>query len=228
MTVHSSEKAFGQNDPALAEYAVDTFRPEDALLESVRKRSVSKNLPRIAVPPMDGLHPEVLTRMVGAQKAIEIGTLGGYSAICIARGLQPHGKLHTCEINPTNATVARENIQFAGQHERIEVHEGPALQTLHKLQSQGPFDLVFIDADKPSYPQYLAWALENVRVGGLIIGDNTFAWGLVTQSEFSSETDKASAEGIRLFNQTLANDKRFRSTILPTGEGLTVGIKISR
>ena len=227
MSTKFSGKQFGQSNEALAQYALDTFRPEDAILEAVRKRSVSRNLPRISVPPMDGLHLEILTRMARAQHAVEVGTLGGYSAICIARGLLPQGKLFTCELSPHNAAVALENLVFAGVSDRVEIIVGPALESLRALECQGPFDLVFIDADKPSYPDYLNWALQNLKVGGVVIGDNTFAWGFVATDELLSPADAASADGIKLFNQTLANDRRFRCTILPTGEGLTVGIKIS-
>ena len=227
MPLKPPEKLFGQSDSALSEYAIDTFRPEDALLETVRKRTISSNLARISVSLMDGLHLEILTRITGVQRAVEIGTLGGYSAICIARGLQPNGKLYTCEIRPQSAAVARDNLKFAGLENTVEVLVGPALETLRTLENRGPFDLVFIVADKSSYPEYLHWAAQHLRVGGVVIGDNTFAWGLVTQQNIANPTDAASAQGITLFNQTLANDKRFRSTLFPTGEGLTVGVKIS-
>lgn len=220
-------KSYGMNDPAVTDYVYDTCAPEDPILEAVRKRSVSGNLPRIAVGPMDGRHLEVLTRLCSAKNAVEIGTLGGYSAICIARGLAPGGKLYTCELSPAAATVARANFAFAGVSHLVEVLEGPALETLPKLTGRGPFDLVFIDADKPAYPDYCAWATENLKVGGVVIGDNTFAWGLVAAREIEDANDAASAAGMRAFNHKLAFDKRFRATIFPTGEGLTVAVKVS-
>ncbi len=205
-------------DEAIARYVERTYRPEDEVLLEVRERGAREGLPDISLSAMDALHLEVLTRAVGARRAVEIGTLGGYSGIAISRGLAPGGKLDTFEIDPRHAEVARESFRRAGVRDRVEVHVGPALEGLRALR--GPVDLVFIDADKEGYPDYLAWAAEHLRVGGLAIGDNTFAWGGIVTGQDSG------ARALRAFNEALASGGRFRATLLPTGEGLSVGVKI--
>jgi caffeoyl-CoA O-methyltransferase len=217
-------KAYGQSDERLAEYAERTFQPQDAILVEVLRRAKESGLPEIHVGPMDGLHLEVLTRAAGAVRAVEIGTLGGYSGICIARGLAPGGKLFTLEVDNEHADVAREAFELAGVADRVEVIVGPALDNLPQLADEGPFDLVFIDADKENYPGYLNWAAEHLRLGGLAIGDNTFAWGGIPDAETRKNSHSAGA--LHIFNEHMATGGRFRATILPTGEGLTVGVKI--
>lgn len=219
-------KSFGQGDPLLTKYALDTFSPEDDILDEVRSSSAAAGLPTIHVGAMDGLHLEVITRAVGAKKALEIGCLGGYSAICIARGLQPGGKLISCELFEHNAAVARTNIARAGLSHAVEVVVGDARQTLGDLGAHGPFDLVFIDADKESYPAYLDWARAHLRPGGVLLADNTFAWGLVVRDSFGSPEAARDATGILRFNSSLATDPGWRATILPTGEGLTMAVRL--
>jgi caffeoyl-CoA O-methyltransferase len=219
-------KLFGQNEPKIVDYAEQTFKPQDSILTEIRERSKKNKLPDIHVGSMDGLHLEVLTRACGVKKAVEIGTLGGYSGVCIARGLQPGGILHTFEVNAENAAVAKESFQKASVSERVEIHVGPALENLAKIENQGPFDLVFIDADKVSYPKYLAWAAQNLRVGGVVLGDNTFAWGIIADTKFDSEQTEKSVLALREFNEVAASSGVFKATILPTGEGLTLAVKV--
>lgn len=220
------EKRFGQNDPKIADYAEETFNPEDKVLKSIRERSQKANLPPIQVGAMDGLHLEILSRCISAQKAVEIGTLGGYSAVCIARGLKPGGKLYTLEISSKAAEVAKQSVRAAGLEDRVEVILGSALESLKSIEKHGPFDLVFIDADKNNYANYLKWAEKNLRQGGVVLADNTFAWGLIAQENVEDPEDRSAVEGLRKFNREIANNPSFRATILPTGEGLTVGVKI--
>jgi caffeoyl-CoA O-methyltransferase len=220
------KRIFGGTETKLVQYVENTFHPEDTILTKLRERAEQKGLPSIQVGKMDGLHLEVLVRATGAKKAVEIGTLGGYSGICIARGMGPSGKLYTFEIDPVHAEFARESFREAHVSEQVEVFTGPALEKLNAITQNGPFDLVFIDADKVNYPFYLQWAAENLRIGGLVIGDNTFAWGMIADTEFDTLDDEQSAKGLQKFNQTLAQSGRFRSTILPTGEGMTLGVKI--
>jgi caffeoyl-CoA O-methyltransferase len=217
----SYEKGFGQADPALARYAEEVFAPEDAALADVRARAEAAEMPPIHVGRMDGLHLEVLTRVSGAKKAVEVGTLAGYSGLAILRGMGSSGFLHTFEYSPDHAKVAEETFRKNGFGDRARVHVGPALSHLHEIERDGPFDLVFIDADKEGYPDYLAWAERNLRVGGLVIGDNTFAFGRVASGDRGADV-----LAIRAFNERLARGGRFRATILPTEEGLTVGVKI--
>jgi caffeoyl-CoA O-methyltransferase len=211
---------FGGREESLVRYLDQVFQPEDSVLREVRERSRKAGLPEIQLGAMDALHLEVLARAVGAHRAVEIGTLGGYSGIAIARGLSRGGRLHTFELEPRHAEVARESFEKAGVQERITIHVGPALEMLPRIIREAPFDLVFIDADKESYPGYLEWAAEHLRLGGVVIGDNTFAFGEIVGGRSEG------ARAIRQFNHELAQGGRFRGTLLPTGEGLSLGVKI--
>ena len=210
----------GGNDEKLVRYLARVFKPEDAALKETRERSLKAGLPEIQVGSMDALHLEVLTRAVGAKKAVEIGSLGGYSGTAIARGLAKGGRLHTFELETKHAEVARESFRKAGVLDRITIHVGPALERLPECEHDAPFDLVFIDADKESYPAYLAWAAHHLRVGGVVLGDNAFAFGEIADGR------GAGPAAMREFNLELAQGGRFRSTMIPTGEGLAMGVKI--
>jgi caffeoyl-CoA O-methyltransferase len=210
----------GGNEEKLVRYLNRVFRPEDAALKETRERSLKAGLPEIQVGSMDALHLEVLTRAVGARKAVEIGALGGYSGTAIARGLGKGGRLHTFELESKHAEVARESFKKAGVLDRIEIHVGPALERLPDCEGDAPFDLVFIDADKESYPAYLAWAAHHLRVGGVVLGDNAFAFGEIADGR------GAGAVAMREFNEELAQGGRFRATMIPTGEGLAMGVKL--
>jgi predicted O-methyltransferase YrrM len=218
-------KGFGQADPALAAWAEAVHAPEDEVLREVRARSRAAGLPEIAVGAMDGLHLEVLARAAGARRAVEIGTLGGYSGVCLLRGMGEHGRLETFEREPRHAEVARETFARAGLAGRVRIHVGSALERLPDVEPEGPFDLVFIDADKGGYPAYLAWAERHLRVGGVVLADNTFAFGHVHDPAWSGE-DAAAVAPLRAFAERLAKGGRFRATILPTAEGLSLGVKI--
>src|SRR5947209_17303681 len=152
------EKGFGQGAPELARWAEGVYEPEDDVLLEIRERSTREGLPPIAVGRFDGRHLEVLARAMGAQHAVEIGTLGGYSGVCLLRGMGPHGVLHTFEYVEKHARVASESFHKAGIAARAHIHVGSALSKLPEVEAEGPFDLVFIDADKVSYPAYLEWA----------------------------------------------------------------------
>jgi caffeoyl-CoA O-methyltransferase len=215
------EKGFGQGDPALERWALGVFQPEDAVLREIRERSVREGLPAIAVGRFDGLHLEVLARTCGALKAVEIGTLGGYSGVCLLRGMGPHGVLHTFEYSDKHARVASESFHKAGVAARAHIHVGPALERLPEIEAEAPFDLVFIDADKVGYPAYLAWAAEHLREGGIVLGDNAFGFG-----EIHLPGGDEGRAALRKFNQELAQGGRFRATMLPTAEGLALGVKV--
>lgn len=220
-----SVKGFGAGDPRLAAWAEETFRPEDDLLREVRARSEAAGLPAIAVGSMDGLHLEVLARACAARKAVEIGTLAGYSGVCLLRGMGDGGFLHTCELQEKNAAIARETFRRAGLEARVAIHVGNAEQTLATIAAEGPFDLVFVDADKARYPLYLAWAEENLRLGGVVLADNAFAFGHVHDPTFGGE-DSNAVPPLRAFAERLARGGRFRATMLPTAEGLAMGVKV--
>jgi caffeoyl-CoA O-methyltransferase len=221
MASSPESKGFGQGDPLLGKWAERTFQPEDAVLREIRERAGREGLPTIAVGPMDGLHLEVLARACGARKAVEIGTLGGYSGVCLLRGLGPSGVLHTFEISEHHAQVARDSFAKAGFAKQAHVHVGPALETLRSIEAEGPFDLVFIDADKVSYPAYLNWAAAHLRPGGVVLGDNAFAFG-----EVHLPGGDAGRVALRKFNEELAQGGRFRATMIPTAEGLAMGVKL--
>ena len=218
-------KGFGQGDAALGRWAEEMFAPEDAVLREIRERSERVALPRIAVGPMDGLHLEVLARAIGARRGVEIGTLGGYSGVCLARGMGPQGVLHTFELDPARAEVARASFELAGVSRQVRIHVGRALERLGDVEGEGPFDLVFVDADKQGYPAYLAWAEEHLRVGGIVLGDNAFAFGHVHETAPSGE-DAAAVAPLRAFAERLARGGRFRATMIPTAEGLALGVKV--
>jgi caffeoyl-CoA O-methyltransferase len=210
----------GGADEKTTAYVETVFQPEDAILAEIRQRSDASGLPPIQVGGMDALLLEVLVRASGAVKAVEIGALGGYSGTAIARGLGSGGKLHTFELDPKHAEVTQASFAKAGVSDKTQVHVGPALRRLKDIEALGPFDLVFIDADKTGYPAYLAWAAENLRIGGVLLADNTFAGGDIAEGK--SET----AVATRAFNAELAQSGRFRATLIPTGEGLSFGVKV--
>jgi caffeoyl-CoA O-methyltransferase len=219
------EKGFGQGSPALARWAEETFRPEDDVLREIRERSAREGLPGIQVGRMDGLHLEVLARAAGARRAVEVGTLGGYSGVCLLRGMGSQGLLHTFELDAHHAEVARRSFELAGFARQAHIHVGPAREKLREVEADGPFDLVFIDADKQGYPAYLAWAEEHLRLGGIVLGDNAFAFGHVHETSPSRE-DAAAVAPLRAFAERLARGGRFRATMIPTEEGLAMGVKV--
>ena len=218
-------KGFGQGDAALAAWAESVYRPEDELLREIRERSAAAGLPAIQVGTFDGLHLEVLARAAGARRAVEVGTLGGYSGVCLLRGMGEAGFLHTFELEPRHAEVARASFERAGVASRVRIHLGRAAEKLRAVEAEGPFYLVFLDADKTGYPGYLAWAEDHLRVGGLLLADNTFGFGHVHEARPAGESPEAMA-ALRAFNERLARGGRFRATMLPTAEGLSFGVKV--
>ncbi len=218
-------KNYACNNEDIANYVFEELKLGDAQLEEVLAHCEKSGLPSIAVCPSDGRHLEVIAAASHARRAVEIGTLGGYSGICLLRGMGRTGKLHSFEMDPHHAQVAIENFERCGYKEQAEVHIGPALENLDSIKSQGPFDLVFIDADKLNYPNYLKWAIDNLKVGGMIIGDNTFAFGNIQKNSVADEALQAQVTALRQFNRELSQSNRFATTILPTGEGMTIAVK---
>ncbi|MGE0210878.1 MAG: O-methyltransferase [Parvibaculaceae bacterium] len=199
-------------------YYEDLLLGPDPLLDETLKESSAGGLPEIAVAPNQGKFLMLLAMAVGARKILEIGTLGGYSTTWLARGLAPDGRLVTLEYAPKHAEVARRNLARAGLADRVEVRVGPAVESLPKLveEGAGPFDLVFIDADKQSYAAYLEWSLKLVRKGSLIVADNMVRDGKVTDAHSGDPL----VDGVRRFNERLAAEKRLSATALQT-----VGVK---
>lgn len=219
-------KSFGNDDPRLEQYVVARYRPEDAVLTDARARAAAAGMPEIQVAPLDALHLEVVTRAMAARRAIEIGTLAGYSGVAIARGLVPGGTLDTFELEAAHAAIAQETFRRAGVADRVRVHVGPALERLVDVEAAGPYDLVFIDADKEGYPGYLDWAARHLRPGGVVLADNSFLFGRLGDPAAASGERAESWRAMDRFHQRLAESGEFRSTVWPTGEGLAMGVRL--
>src|SRR5260221_405041 len=152
----------------LEQYIIDLFAPEDDTLKWIQSQAAQNDMPAISVRPFEGRLLQFLMKSVNARKVVEIGTLAGYSAVWMARGLPADGKLYTVEVSSKHAKGSRASFAKAGVSDKVELLEGAALDILSKLKARGPFDFVFIDADKSSYQSYLDWAVENLRPGGMV------------------------------------------------------------
>ena len=212
---------------AVDRYIAETLIGHDAALDAASGASDAAGLPQIAVAPNQGKLLHMLALVRGARRILEIGTLGGYSTIWLARALPAGGRLITLEADDKHARVARENIDRAGLGAAVDVRLGPALETLPRLVAEraGPFDLTFIDADKPNIPAYFEWALKLAAPGALIIVDNVIRDGAVADA---SSTD-ASVVGVRRLNERLRDDPRVTATTIQTVgakgyDGLTIAL----
>ncbi len=199
---------------AVDDYFARLLLPADAALEATLAASAAAGLPAISVTPAQGKFLQLLAQSHGARTILELGTLGGYSTICLARALPPGGQLITLELDPKCASVARTNIARAGLAQVVEVRLGPAIDSLAHLAADGPgpFDLIFIDADKPSYPDYLPWALKLSRPGTLIIADNVVRDGGV----IDAGSGNSGIQGVRRFNELIAAEPRLSATAIQT------------
>jgi caffeoyl-CoA O-methyltransferase len=205
-------------------YIANLFAPQDEALEAAVRESQRAGLPEIHVSPNEGKLLQLLAEITGARRILEIGTLGGYSAIYLARGMAEDGLLISLEIEEHHAEVARKNIERAGLAEKVEIRVGDARRLLAQLagDDESPFDIVFIDADKKGYPGYLEWALELSRPGSLILGDNTIWGGSILDPRDDS------TRAIREFNERLARDPRLSAIILPLMRERVDGLAIAR
>jgi predicted O-methyltransferase YrrM len=199
---------------AVDDYFDRALVPSDPALDAALAASEAAGLPKIGVAPNQGKMLQLLARVRGARRILEIGTLGGYSTIWLARALPPDGRLITLEVDPKHAEVARRNIAGAGLADLVELRLGPALETLPKLAAEGaePFDLIFIDADKPANADYFAWAIELSRPGSLIVVDNVVRGGQVADAD----NDDPSTLGVRRLNDLIASEPRVSATVLQT------------
>jgi caffeoyl-CoA O-methyltransferase len=205
-------------------YVEGLFAPPDPMLEAALRRSREAGLPEINVSRNQGKLLQLLAEIAGARCMLEIGTLGGYSTIHLARALPEGGSLVSLELDERYAGVARENVREAGLEDRVEVRVGDAKASLARMveESKGPFDLVFIDADKEGYPEYLEWALRLSRPGSLILADNAIRGGSVLDPE--DESARATLE----FNEQIARDTRLSALVLPLIREHIDGIAIAR
>jgi len=199
---------------AVDRYLTDLLAPPDPGLDAALQASTAAGLPPINVAPNQGKLLYLLARLQGARAILEIGTLGGYSTIWLARALPDGGRLVTLEADPAHADVARANLARAGVADVVELRLGRALDTLPELaaEGRGPFDLIFIDADKAGTPEYFVWALELSRRGSLIVVDNVVRDGAV----IDAASDDAGVRGIRRFLELLAAEPRVSATAIQT------------
>jgi predicted O-methyltransferase YrrM len=188
-------------------------RPDEALVSAL-EASAAAGLPPISVTPAQGKLLQMLARMVDARRVLEVGTLGGYSAIWMARALPPDGRLVTLEIDAKHAHVAEANLARAGLGDVVDVRVGPALETLPVLAQSGagPFDLVFIDADKPSTADYFAWAMRLTRPGSVVIVDNVVRGGAIVDAR----SDDPNVAGTRRVLEAIGAEPRVSATVLQT------------
>ena len=196
------------------QYFATELLPSDPILDSSLEAMAAAGLPAISVTPSQGKLLQMLAQLVGARSILEVGTLGGYSTIWLARALLPGGRLITLELDPNHAEVARLNISRAGLQEVVEVRIGDAREILPRLvdEQRAPFDLIFIDADKPNIPEYFEWALKLARPGALIIVDNVVRNGAVVDAS----SEDPSVKGVRSFVELLRREQGASGTVIQT------------
>lgn len=196
------------------EYISKLVTREDEALLAVEKSISEANMPPISISPNQGKFLQVLAKLAGAKKILEMGTLAGYSTIWLARALPPGGKLVTLEFDPHHAEVARKNIDRAGVGGLVDIRIGKAIEWLPKIKAEGigPFDMIFIDADKPPYLQYFEWAIELSRPGTLIVADNVIREGKV----LDPKTEDPMVIGVQRLNQALLNNSKVTASIIQT------------
>jgi caffeoyl-CoA O-methyltransferase len=198
-------------------------RQDDVLRRIEAETHAMGDIAVMQIGPDQGAFMTLLCRMIGAREAIELGTFTGYSAICIARGLEPGGRLIACELSEEYAEVAARNFEDAGVADRIEIRIGPALDTVRALPERDVFDLAFIDADKTEYPDYYEELLPRMRPGGVILVDNVFGGGAIVGDNpgFPEE----SLAGIRRVNEIIRDDERVEIAMVGIADGLTIARK---
>ena len=217
----SEPKAIGLS-AELHAYAVAHGTPPDDVQESlIAETSALGGISRMQIAPEQGAFMTMLTKLVEARFAVEVGTFTGYSSICIARGLAPGGRLLCCDVSEEWTAIARKHWEAAGVDDRIELRIGPAADTLRGLPADPPIDLAFIDADKTGYRTYYDEIVERLRPGGVVLVDNVLWSGnVIDPSDTSDDT-----EAIRALNAHVAADDRVEAVLLPIADGLTIARK---
>jgi predicted O-methyltransferase YrrM len=208
-------------------YFGEKLAPSDTALEAALAANRKADLPAIDVTPLQGKFLELLVRIAGARRVLEIGTLGGYSTLWLARALPKDGSVVSLELEPRHAKIARSNLQNAGASDRVDIRVGPAIKSLQALVASGgpAFDFIFIDADKSGYPEYLDWSLKLSRPGTLILADNVVRDGKVIEPD----NPDPNIQGVRRFTDLLAAEPRLSATVLQTVgskgyDGFTLGL----
>ena len=207
-----TDKTWDATWDAVDRFIADQLLENDPALQAALEASGAAGLPSINVAANQGKLLMLLAQATAARRILEIGTLGGYSTIWLARGLSPGGRLITLEANPDYAKVARANIARAGLGEMVELRVGNAIDTLPALAAEGPFDLIFIDADKEGTPGYFQWAVKLARQGALIVVDNVVREGAILDTSGKD----SSVQGMRRFFELAATDPRISGTALQT------------
>jgi caffeoyl-CoA O-methyltransferase len=206
----------------LHDYMVAHGARQDEVLAGVQAETAAMgDISVMQIAPDQGAFMTLLCRAIGASDAIELGTFTGYSAICIARGLAPGGRLVACELSEEYAEIAARNLEAAGVADRVEIRIGPALDTLRALPERELFDFAFIDADKTGYPDYYEEVLPRTRPGGLIVVDNVLQGGDVVREDAEGE----SVQAIRRLNETIAADERVDTAMVAIADGLMIARK---
>jgi caffeoyl-CoA O-methyltransferase len=210
-------------DPAVSDYLLAHCTPADDLLRDLaaETRQAIPGEAEMQVSPDEGQFLTMLTRLVGARRAVEVGTFTGYSSICIARGMPADGHLLACDVSETWTSIARRYWQRAGLQDRIELRIGPAIDTLRALPAEPVLDLAFIDADKGSYPLYYEELVTRLRPGGVLLLDNVLMGGRVLDSSLQAGASAA----VRQVNETIVGDDRVESVMLPLRDGVTIARK---
>ena len=198
-------------------------RQDERLKEIIRASSAEQVLP-MQITPHEGRILYILAKIAKVRKAVEIGTLYGYSTLHLARALPEGGVLWTCDKNEERQKKAREILKKSPEYKKIRWICGPAQKTLSSLEDKGPFDLVFVDADKEAYGKYLQWAENHIRPGGILLADNTFLFGAVYGEDTRSASLKAKAV-MEKFNTDLAESGQWAGAMIPTNEGLTLAVR---
>lgn len=209
-------------------YLADSLRLDDPALDAALDANAAAGLPSIDVSQVQGQLLHLLARMIGARRILEIGTLGGYSTICMARAVGDGGRVITLEAEPEHAKVAHANIAGTGLADRVDLRLGLALDVLPTLTAEAPFDLIFIDADKESMTDYLSWALRLSRIGTVIVGDNVVRGGEVANPR-SADRD---VQGVQRYLKMIGENPRLIATAIQTvgskgWDGLAIALVVA-
>lgn len=209
-------------NPQLSDYTTALFAAEDEVLKHIRQASLNAGLPDIAISPEEGAFLQLMARLAGAHRIVEIGTLGGYSTVWLGRALPEQGMLFSLEKSAAHAQMARRHVEMAGLSQNVRVLEGDAHQLLPGLQQYAPFDMVFADAEKSGLLAYFAWALANLRPGGLFAAHNAY-WGGSVAGDFRGEV----IDQMREFNRFVAQHPQVQAHIYPAGDGTLLAVKLA-
>ncbi|MEO7888460.1 MAG: O-methyltransferase [Vicinamibacterales bacterium] len=207
----------------IVDYMVELFPVEDPLLRELRDDAIAAEIPEIQISPEQGAFMQVFLRATGARNVVEVGTLGGYSAIIMGRAMPEDGHVVTIERDPLRAEFARDQIRKAGLEKKITVMTGSGIDVLEReLAGTGPYDFAFLDADKPGYVRYLELVYPLMRKGGVIAGDNALAWGNIADAT----TEDPDVQGMQAFNRAMAEHPGIQASLVPVGDGMCIGVVI--